>query len=796
MTINIISSYVLYKNKLGIGKNGKLLMYLKEDMQFFKHITTNCKSIDSKLDYNILLMGRKTWESIPIDKRPLQGRISFILTNDKKKLTSKIKLENNSENFVNLSQFFNIYKKYNPNVFVIGGEQIYKEFIDKADKLYLTEIKNYNINTFGEPDSFLKPPLECHKLIGFSEEYKNDKYNVSFRILHYRKFVGMKSQERLYLNLGKDILLTGKKRIDRTGVGTISKFATRIKYDISNELPLFTTKNVNFKNIIEELLWICRGDTNAKILDKKGVKIWNGNTSKEFLNSRNLDYPEGIAGPIYGWQLRFWNAPYSTSDTNVNGFDQLKYVEDLLKNDPMSRRILFNLWNPGQMNEMSLPPCFPAGTLVLTNNGYKEIEKVLITDKLFTHTGNWKNIIHLQQKNYNDNMFEFKLRYNSKPIKATKEHPFLVKNLLKNEKNHIIGFSEEPYWCNAENITKDNVICLPVNKNSIIPKFTQSGTTIENKDEWFMMGFFTGNGWLELNKRGTFSFCINKVKLDIYNRISKILHLTYNSTDKLVRYTCSNLSWWEILKEFGHLAHNKKIPEWIQDAPLEYIESFIDGYIAAEDQFTTVSADLAYGLQRLYAKLGKVLSISYKKNTYHMSIKKNIKNVDENYLYFNIIDINKKLENTQVYNFQVEDDNSYTVQNVSVHNCHFVYMWYVEEQPNGIKKLNAQLIMRSNDFFLAGCYNNVTIAVLTMILAKKCNMIPGEIVHIVNDCHIYCNHIEQFKKQLSRENDIRPLPKLLLNESIINKDWKDITFEDFDLIGYMPHPFLSAPMAV
>ena len=123
-------------------------------------------------------------------------------------------------------------------------------------------------------------------------------------------------------------------------------------------------------------------------------------------------------------------------------------------------------------------------------------------------------------------------------------------------------------------------------------------------------------------------------------------------------------------------------------------------------------------------------------------------------------------------------------------------MWYVEEQPNGIKKLNAQLIMRSNDFFLAGCYNNVTIAVLTMILAKKCNMIPGEIVHIVNDCHIYCNHIEQFKKQLSRENDIRPLPKLLLNESIINKDWKDITFEDFDLIGYMPHPFLSAPMAV
>jgi dihydrofolate reductase len=82
MTINIISCVANYKNKLAIGRNGGLLFKLSEDMKSFKTITTNRLSKESLLDKNVVLMGRKTWFSIPREKRPLKGRINLVLTND------------------------------------------------------------------------------------------------------------------------------------------------------------------------------------------------------------------------------------------------------------------------------------------------------------------------------------------------------------------------------------------------------------------------------------------------------------------------------------------------------------------------------------------------------------------------------------------------------------------------------------------------------------------------------------------------------------------------------------------
>ena len=113
------------------------------------------------------------------------------------------------------------------------------------------------------------------------------------------------------------------------------------------------------------MLWFCRGDTDTNILSKKGIKIWDGNTSREFLDKRKLDYPEGVAGPIYGWQWRHFNAKYSSvfSDTSkfdtsiLGGVDQLENVINALKTDPFSRRIMMSAWNPEQLNEMALPPC-------------------------------------------------------------------------------------------------------------------------------------------------------------------------------------------------------------------------------------------------------------------------------------------------------------------------------------------------------------------------------------------------------------------------------------------------------
>jgi dihydrofolate reductase/thymidylate synthase len=852
MTINVISSVVNYKSRLAIGRNGNLLVTISDDLRSFRNITSNRLCKHSKLDKNVVLMGRKTWFSIPREKRPLKNRLNLVLTKDtdllklspypKKSLfgTNKLVFDKNVY-FITYEQFVDFYEMTSANVFVIGGSEIYNIFLNsekfKPSNVFLTEVSGYKAESGLEPDTFMEPLDQSYRLIGISDKHYQDE--LTFRFLEYRHYDNYVTDETKYLDTLREIIASGNSRVDRTGVGTISMFGNQLSFDISQSIPLFTTKRVPWKSCIEELLWFMRGDTDAKILQRKGVHIWDGNTSREFLDSRGLQhYDTGILGPGYGWQWRFFGGKYSQAfaDTSkidrskIGGFDQLMYVENELRTNPFSRRIMMSYWNPTDFSKTALLPCFPGGTLVLTNNGYKPIENVLLTDKLFTHKGNWKDIINLQQKQYNDEMYEFKLQYNSKSIKATKEHPFLVKDIVKKSDKTIIGYSDDVYWCNAEKITKDQVMCLPINKNCIIPTFNQIKNynqftsenvikTITNEDEWFMMGFYMGDGWIS-KKKGVFSFCINKIddsRFNIYKKISNILHLTYkDETEKLTRYICCNISWWEILKDFGHLAHNKKIPEWIQDAPKEYIQWFINGYIAADgyktekhyEHFTTVSADLAYGFQRLYAKLGKILSVSYQKrqntkvieerDTYHMCIIKNdkckyVSNIDEDYMYFNILNIDKRIEDKMVYNFEVADDNSYTVQNISVHNCHFTCQFYVTER-NGERYLSCHFVMRSNDMFLGNPFNIFSYAVLTYILAMRCDMKPDRLVYSVGDVHIYKNHLEQVAEQLSRSP--RPFPKLRLNPEVSKKSIEHITVDDFDIVGYFPHPAIRAPMAV
>lgn len=370
--INIIACVTNYKSKLAIGYNGNLIFNLVNDMKFFKNITSNSLCMHSGIDKNIVLMGRKTFLSIG---RHLKNRINIVLTRDKHLIESapipkNLKLTE-SIYFTDLKTFEKLYKKLNPNVFVIGGSDIYNYFIEKADKLFITQVqdasgKDIKFRKGKEPDTFMNH-FTNYTLTGYSEKYNStyDTTPISYRILYYHKS-NLLSEEHKYLNLMKDILENGNSREDRTGTGTLSIFGTQMRFDISKHIPLLTTKRVPFKTIIEELLWFCRGDTDAKILQKKGIKIWDGNTSRDFLDKRGLQhYPEGIIGPQYGFLWRHFGATYSTefADTSqidtslIGGIDQLKYVEDLLENDPFSRRIIISAWNPSQLHEQALPSC-------------------------------------------------------------------------------------------------------------------------------------------------------------------------------------------------------------------------------------------------------------------------------------------------------------------------------------------------------------------------------------------------------------------------------------------------------
>ncbi|PSS03449.1 thymidylate synthase [Coniella lustricola] len=172
-------------------------------------------------------------------------------------------------------------------------------------------------------------------------------------------------EEHQYLDLVREILDDGEHRPDRTGTGTYSIFAPRpLKFSLNNNgtpiYPLLTTKRVFHKAVLAEILWFVSGATSSISLSKQGVKIWDGNGSREFLDSVGLSHREvGDLGPVYGFQWRHFGAEYVDAQTDYTGqgVDQLAEVIHKLKTNPYDRRIILSAWNPKDLKIMALPPC-------------------------------------------------------------------------------------------------------------------------------------------------------------------------------------------------------------------------------------------------------------------------------------------------------------------------------------------------------------------------------------------------------------------------------------------------------
>jgi len=365
-------------------------------------------------------------------------------------------------------------------------------------------------------------------------------------------------------------------------------------------------------------------------------------------------------------------------------------------------------------------PCFIRDTLVLTKNGYKEIQNVMIEDELLTHTGKFQKIVNLQKKEYNGLLYDLKIKYHPEVITCTEEHPFYVRekkqtwNNLKRKYDTSFG---EPEWISASSLTANHVLGMVINTKEDIPTFNFEkkinqtwnnaiSITLNNIDQWFTMGYFIGAGWIQESKKIDsikdthtirFSFC--EGDYESVNRIKKVLHITYKEkSGKSNKYVCNNYIWFNIFKQFGKYAHGKLIPEWIQNAPKQLIQEFIKGYMAADgyvrqngsNRIVTVSNNLAYGLQRLYLKLGHIASVektirlnihvnqcrminhrdTYQVTVYPNSQQKYSTFIENNYVWYPMSNISSKdTRNEPVYNFEVEIDNSYIVYHTIVHNC-------------------------------------------------------------------------------------------------------------------------------
>jgi thymidylate synthase len=145
---------------------------------------------------------------------------------------------------------------------------------------------------------------------------------------------------RTYLQLLDEVLSHGIDREDRTGVGTRGLFGRQIRFDLSDGFPLLTTKKIHVRSVIYELLWFLRGETNVRWLQDNGVSIWD-----EWADAN------GELGPVYGHQWRSWKTPGGAT------IDQIAEVQQQIRDNPKSRRLIVSAWNVADVDKMKLPPC-------------------------------------------------------------------------------------------------------------------------------------------------------------------------------------------------------------------------------------------------------------------------------------------------------------------------------------------------------------------------------------------------------------------------------------------------------
>ena len=397
MIFSIITALEYKKN--GIGINNSLPWNIKKDLQYFKNITTLVDK-DEQIEYiNTVIMGYNTWESIPKKYKPLENRINIIITtknirSDNKfiiyikwlELTQTI-IDFNNQKFKFKDKIYQINKN-----FIIGGESIYKLALQslKIQSLYVTEIYNKC-----ECDRFFPKIKDSFSLVTISSFQKEN--NNYFRFLIYKNNniilendKWKNNEEEHYLEYMNNILTKGIKRNDRTGTGTVSLFGLQLKYNLQDTFPISTTKKMFFRAIFEELMLYLRGQTDNKILNKKKIHIWDGNTSKKFLEKRKLNYAEGDMGETYGFNFRHFGGNYiGCSENHTGGFDQLKEVIRLIKEEPESRRIIINLWNPLGNLKAALPSCLCMYQFYVDTKNNKLNLQIYIRSSDYFLANNW-----------------------------------------------------------------------------------------------------------------------------------------------------------------------------------------------------------------------------------------------------------------------------------------------------------------------------------------------------------------------------------------------------------------------
>ena len=668
----------------------------------------------------------------------------------------------------------------------------------------------------------------------------------------------MNKINRTYESLLIHILNNGYDYEDpnRKGVKRREVLNYTFRHEFKDGFPAITTKKLNYKSVVTELIWFLRSNTNIKYLVDNGCNIWNKDAYNYYLKQAEgqpkemiLTFKEwsneikegedllGDLGKVYG---HYWR--------NYDGFDQIKDVIDKMINTPMSSEIIVTARNPNDKDNQALPCCFSEDTLVRKKNNYEKISSLKIGEEVLTIDSSFQKITDISKVTYKGIMKEIKIFGNSRKILCTPNHPFLIK-----EK----GFVE------SKDIKNGDYVAIPINKIEVIPLFEEKikihGNNFKTKsldfkklDYWYLMGYFLGDGWLIDSKKEILFSVADKDVDEIYDRFKSVLGVAKikNSRSKCVTFSGKNQILFNVLSKFGKYAHGKTIPEFILNAPKENIQEFLKGYQKADGcttkdgiSFTTVSDNIAYSLQLLYAKIGIKASVCYQsrpkttiiqgrtvnqKNTYSINIYKSIKKsknyiIDNNYLWMKVTNIEDIDFNGFVYNLSVENNHTYNVFNIINHNCHYGFQIVMRPLTlkergdlNTVNRLRSEQALndlnipkygfelhwqqRSVDTFLGLPFNIASYATLALILEKitgyKALAIQGDLKKV----HLYDNSFDAVIEQLSRDVDkyscgVFDFPAFDEFEwETLDELFHKIQPEDITLEGYESYPGIKVEM--
>lgn len=383
-------------------------------------------------------------------------------------------------------------------------------------------------------------------------------------------------------------------------------------------------------------------------------------------------------------------------------------------------------------------PCFVAGTMIKTANGFKPIEQVVVGDYVLTHKGRYKKVKEVMKRLVGSTVIV--RAENCGKIECTDEHPFYTKNVSRvfnNSKRCYERISDNNFaWKNpkqfetvrnsSKTIMKQTYLSAVTDSGKSLPKYYGADIKVNqfepkrvrnldlgDKNIWYIIGRWLGDGWFNYKYRkgkhlSGIKICCGKSEVEELRQKLDMAGLQYYKSEErtVVKFVISSVELAEYLKAFGEGAANKHIPEDVFELPDDLAVSFLDGYFDADGHiengigsFATVSEYLAYGIKYMINKYYKMPCTIIKKRNHSDSIegrnltvrdiytgtfrnkacKQSHHIIDGNYILAPYKSVLKHDGERMVYNLSVEDDESYTANGLVVHNCTH---WSIAQKKN------------------------------------------------------------------------------------------------------------------